>query len=99
MSLSLLFFSARGLPTPSVEYQFAPPRRWRFDYAFVPQKLAVEVEGGAWIAGRHTRGAGFIADMEKYNEACARGWRLLRVQPKDLLSEATVELIRRALKR
>jgi len=37
-----------GLPAPTPEYRFHATRRWRFDYAFVQQKIAVEVEGGVW---------------------------------------------------
>ena len=60
------------------EYQFAPPRKWRFDFAWEADKVAVELEGGAWSGGRHTRGAGFEDDCEKYNEATRLGWRVLR---------------------
>jgi len=61
-----------------VEYKFHPKRRWRFDFAFPLIKIAVEIEGGVWSGGRHTRGAGFIKDMEKYNAAVLLGWRVLR---------------------
>lgn len=71
--------------TPVREHRFAPPRRWRFDIAFPDRKLAIEIEGGAWTRGRHTRGAGFIRDMEKYNTATLRGWRLLRFTPSQVL--------------
>jgi very-short-patch-repair endonuclease len=40
--------------------------------------LAVEVEGGSWIHGRHVRAKGFEADCEKYNTAVLLGWRILR---------------------
>jgi very-short-patch-repair endonuclease len=69
---------------PVAEYRFAPPRRWRFDYAFPEFKLAVEIEGGAWIQGRHTRGKGFLADLEKYNAATLLGWAILRYPPGSL---------------
>ena len=59
--------------------------------------IALEVEGGVWIGGRHTSGAGFVKDMEKYNEAAAMGWRIIRCQPKQLCSSNTIELIRRAI--
>jgi hypothetical protein len=36
---------------PVEEYGFHPTRKWRFDYAFVGEKLAVEVEGGVWKRG------------------------------------------------
>ena len=86
-----------GLPEPIPEYRFARPRRWRLDYAWPWHKVALEVEGGAWTGGRHTRGSGFVADIEKYNELAVRGWRLVRVVPKALLTSETVELLRRAL--
>jgi hypothetical protein len=73
-----------GAPLPEAEFRFHPVRRWRFDYAWPAHKLALEVEGGVWTGGRHTRGAGFVKDMEKYNEAAAAGWRLIRCVPDDL---------------
>ena len=78
------------------EFQFHPTRKWRFDYAVPSRKVALEVEGGAWTGGRHTRAQGFIADMEKYNTAALFGWRVLRVIPDDLLSGSTLQLLRAA---
>lgn len=71
--------SITGLPAPMREFRFAPPRRWRFDFAFVTAKLAVEVDGGTWVQGRHSRGDGFEKDCEKVNAAAALGWRIVRV--------------------
>lgn len=68
-----------GLPKPVRELRFAPPRRWRFDFAFPDHLVAVEIEGGIYSGGRHTRGKGYEADCEKYNQAVAAGgWRVLR---------------------
>ena len=72
-----LHMRAAGL-NPEPEFRFAPPRRWRFDFAFPAQKVAIECEGATWINGRHNRGAGFAADCEKYNQASMDGWTLLR---------------------
>lgn len=60
------------------EYRFHKTRRWRFDYAVPSYKLAIEIEGGIWIKGRHTRGAGYSKDCEKYNQAAIHGWTVLR---------------------
>lgn len=66
------------LPRPESELRFAPPRRWRFDFAFPDHRLAVEIEGAVWTQGRHTRGKGYAADCIKYNSAILAGWRVLR---------------------
>jgi len=60
------------------EYRFNDARRWRFDFAWPERMLAVEIEGGTWMRGRHTNGAGYRADCEKYNTATLAGWKVLR---------------------
>jgi hypothetical protein len=89
------FFQQMGLPNPIPEYKFHSERKWRFDYAWPDLKVALEVEGGVWSGGRHTSSAGFIRDMDKYNEAAAAGWRVIRRMPNNLISLATVDLIKR----
>lgn len=80
------------------EFKFHDTRNWRFDYCIPyhdgkPVKVAIEVEGGAWTNGRHTRGSGFIKDMDKYNNAALLGYKLLRVTPDKLMSLSTFEMI------
>lgn len=79
------------------EYKFHPTRKWRFDYANLEHKIAIEVEGGAFTNGRHTRGKGFINDMEKYNEAIILGWKVFRVTPQQFNSLKHYDLIERYL--
>ena len=57
--------------------------------------LAVEVEGGSWIHGRHVRGRGFEADCEKYNAAVLLGWRILRFTPAMVESGAALSAVKR----
>lgn len=100
-----------GLPIPTAEYQFAKqltpvqlasirqvkPRKWALDWAFRDCYLAVEVEGGYAMGGRHTSAKGFLADQEKYNALTCLGWRLLRVTPRDVTSGAALSWIQLAL--
>jgi very-short-patch-repair endonuclease len=79
------------------EYKFHPTRRWRFDYAIPAHKIAIEVEGGVWSKGRHTRPKGFLGDIEKYNEATLLGWRVFRTTPDELYKTKTLNLIKQAI--
>lgn len=79
------------------EFKFHPKRRWRFDYAIPEYRIALEVEGGVWTGGRHTRPQGFLGDIEKYNTATLMGWRVFRTTPYDLLRTATLNLLKSAI--
>ena len=61
-------------------------------------KIALEVEGGVWAQGRHTRGAGFMKDIEKYNEANHLGWTVYRVSTNQVTSGEALKLIERIFK-
>ncbi len=96
--VELLFqLKAAKLPIPQQEWRFHPKRKWRFDLAFDFQRreadggftnpqLAVEVDGGGFVNGRHGRGTGIEKDCEKYAEAMMLGWRVLRVTPAQVKS-------------
>ena len=76
--------AAYGIPLCEEEYRLHPTRRWRFDYAWPDHKIALEVEGGVFTRGRHTRGKGFLGDIAKYNEATRLGWRVFRCTPQQM---------------
>lgn len=88
---------AVGLPAPVAEYRFEPTRKWRFDWCWPDQRVALEVDGGIWTQGRHTRGAGWEKDTEKLNAAQAAGWRVLRCTPTTRDTPATLDALRAAL--
>jgi hypothetical protein len=87
-----------GLPAPEAEYAFAKPRRWRFDLAWPLHLIAVEIEGGTWSYGRHSRGNGYAADLEKYNEATIAGWRVLRVTTDQVKDRSAITVVLRAFR-
>jgi very-short-patch-repair endonuclease len=88
---------AAGILDYHQEYMFAYPRKWRADFAFVEDRLLVEIEGGVWAQGRHTRGSGFVKDLEKYNQATILGWKLLRVTPAMIEDGTALALVEQAL--
>lgn len=75
-----------GLPDPATELLFHPKRKWRFDYAWEEQKLALEIHGGIHSGGRHTRGRGFVEDRAKMNEASLLGWTVIEATPEHIKS-------------
>lgn len=88
---------AAGLPVPVTEYTFAKPRKWRADYCWPAHNLMLEVEGGLWTQGRHSRGVGAIADLAKYSEAAIIGYRILYATPDQVRDGTALDRVARAL--
>lgn len=84
-------------PAAVREHRFDPVRKWRFDFAWPDLLVAVEIEGGSFIQGRHTRGESFKADCVKYCEAAIAGWLVLRVTTAMVDDGSAVSLLGRAL--
>jgi very-short-patch-repair endonuclease len=84
---------------PVREHRFLDNRKFRFDFAWIEERIAVEIEGGIWINGGHNRGRGYSKDMEKYNLAVLNGWRVLRFAPSDIKKENTYDLINKLLEK
>jgi len=93
-----LHLRAVGLD-PKPEYRFHPVRRWRFDFALVEEKIAIECEGlvNPKFKSRHTTNDGFEKDAEKYNEAAIRGWTVLRFTKRMIDSGMALRQIEQAL--
>ena len=94
---------------PVAEYEFArgveyrnargrvATRRYRFDYVFVDERVAVEVDGGqfAFGGGRHATDS----DREKQNCAAMLSYSVFHFSPKMLTSDPLhcIEQVRMAL--
>lgn len=59
--------------------------------------LAVEIDGGGFAQGRHSRGLGIENDCAKYAEAMLRGWRILRVTPRQVKNGQAVKWVEQLL--
>lgn len=74
------------------EYRFHQTRRWLFDWAHRPTRVAVEIDGGNTMAAVSDDGQHAIAigghtqekDYHKLNAAAADGWRVFRFTPRML---------------
>lgn len=97
-AMFMLALKAANIPAPIAEYKFFASRRWRFDFAWPDKKLALEIQGGIWIGGRHSRGAALVKEWEKLNTAAANGWRVIYCQPKDCATEYIMSMIHACLR-
>ena len=99
-----------NLPTPQPEFRFLEERRWRWDFAWIiiPEwenrtwkdykKIALEIDGGAYSQGRHTRGTGFINDIHKHNAGVLLGWKLIRCTPQMVEDGSIFSVLKEILK-
>ena len=69
------FASENGLKVRK-EFQFAKPRRFRFDFCCEEIMTAWEYNGIMSAKSRHTTITGYSKDMEKINLAQSLGWKV-----------------------
>jgi len=82
------------LPAFCREWRFHPRRKWRLDFAWPGYQIALECEG----LGRHQFVKGYRGDCEKYSEAAAMGWCVLRVMSCDMAkAHEWVDLVQQAI--
>lgn len=95
----LLAFQLRAHKAPQFdrEVRIVPDRKFRMDIYFPRERLAVEVDGGGWVNGRHSRGYGMDSDAEKSALIARLPARLLRVTPKWVKNGHAVQWILDAL--
>ena len=74
------------------EYRGIPNRKFRFDFCHPSSRVAIEIQGGLWMGGRHSGGAGQIKDFEKLNLATLGGWRVFQLSS-EMISDFWIDLI------
>lgn len=81
------------------EWRFAPSRRFRFDFAHLPTKIAIELQGGIFNPNtRHINGAALLKEHEKLNLAALLGWRIFYISTKTVNDIAIYEQIAQAIR-
>lgn len=87
-----------GLPEGVTQLPLSPRRRFKLDRAWPEQMVAVEVQGGTWMAkSGHNTGSGIENGCYKASLAAALGWRLLPVTKEMIESGDAVRLLAQAL--
>jgi very-short-patch-repair endonuclease len=86
-----LHVRAAKLPEPVREYKFLSDRKFRADFAWIEQKLIVEIDG-------HSSGAGIRRDYERDVLAMLAGWRVLRFTTCQVKSGFAIDSVERMLK-
>lgn len=85
------------LPGYRKEFIFHPTRKWRFDYAWTDIKVALEIHGGVFTNGRHTRGKGFSEDKVKMNSAQLLGWIVIEATTAQVKNGQMLKWIKEAI--
>jgi hypothetical protein len=64
-----------NLPVPERQYRHNPIRKWRWDFRI--DHVLVDIQGGTFVRGGHSRGVGQDRDYEKWNDAVRMGYKPL----------------------
>jgi very-short-patch-repair endonuclease len=88
-----------GLPEPVRELVFHPDRKWRADFCWPEAMVMVEIDGGTWTGGRHTRGKGYAEDICKTNAAQLMGYTALKATGEHIRSGQALGWLSEALER
>jgi very-short-patch-repair endonuclease len=88
------------VPMPLVDYRKGiPGRKLEIDFAFVEERVGVELQGGIYAHMGHSTGTGIQRDYDKQNLAQLEGWILLQLST-NRLEDAPgpfMDLVKRAL--
>lgn len=81
------------------EFKFHPQRKWQADFRIDGMPILVEVEGGVFSNGRHTRGEGYTKDCEKYSAAAVNGWFVIRGTTAQIKAGLVIQWIEKLIER
>jgi hypothetical protein len=79
------------------EVKLIPKRRFRFDYVHLLSKIIIEVNGGNWAGGRHTRPANLVNEYEKLNLIQSMGYNVF-ILTGEMITERWLNLIAQSIK-
>jgi very-short-patch-repair endonuclease len=97
----MMMVQVAGLPKPERDAKLWRERfgrQFKADLCWRAEKLIVEVDGGTWVGGRHTRGQGVEDDSVKQNLAVLMGYRVMRVTARQVADGRALGWIEEALR-
>ena len=68
------------------KHRYVPDRKFEADFAIIPARLLIEVQGGVYSRAAHGSVTGVLADIERLNLATLHGWWMLRYTPDQVAS-------------
>ena len=78
------------------EQRLIPNRRFRFDFVHYPSRTAIEVNGGNWSNGRHTRAGALNQEYEKILLATLEGYVVVFLS-QDQINEEYLQMVYQVL--
>ena len=97
-NLFAMQLDAAGLTGYVREFAAIPGRKFRFDFAFVRERLLVEINGGTYNGGAHGRGVGINRDYEKFRLGQACGWEVYPFDTKEVKNGTALATVEKYLK-
>lgn len=80
------------------QHPICEERRYRFDFAHVSSKTAIEIQGGVFVNGLgHSSGKGITNDAEKIQLASSLGWVVIPVTGKQIEDSDVLERIKQTI--
>ena len=73
-------------------------KRYRADFAHLPSRSIIEIQGGTFNRGRHVTGSGYERDARKFNLAMLCGWRVFLLTSQTAKEIAWMEKIAFAMR-
>lgn len=88
------------LPDFVSDYRWHSTRQWKWDIAFIDQRIAIEVDGARQDGkGDHQTEQGMTNDCQKQCNGILWGWTVLRVTATMVKSGEAADLIQRTITR
>jgi very-short-patch-repair endonuclease len=78
---------------PRIRQDIKNAKPYKLDFAHLETKVAIEIQGGTWNNGRHSRGSGMKGDYTKLNSLQYDGWTVFQLST-DMITEEWINIIK-----